>query len=862
MISVKRVKRKALIFVLILFLSNNTSVADEAVLRKVLENGLTFLVKESAPKDLVSINVTVKAGITSEEEYTASGISHLIEHMLFKGTKTRKARDIEKEISSYGGSTITGAVSSDITIYQVTVPSRYMSNALAILKDMLLNANFDEAELQKEREVILKEINMNKDDPERQLILSLFYNAYLNHPYKYPAIGYEKLLKSLTRDDLLRHYNRIYVPNRIVISVVGDIDKEDAASKIEMEFKYFRAPDYRPIDKETEPVQIGRKSSEIESGITLSYLAMAFHSTGILDKDLFSLDVLSMILGRGDNSRLNKKLVKEARTAHSISASNYTPQDPGLFVITALLDKDNIDSAQKDILYEIKMVKEGVIDDKELERAKRMVASDYILSHETIEEQAKNLSESEILTGNYDFFSRYIDSVGKVSKYDVRRAASVYLNENNLTEVRLVPRAAKSSAIKIKKAPLVDRVEKYELSNGLKVLVRRDIKVPAVSISVAFSGGLLVEDKTNNGISNFVSRMLLKGTKNRGEDQIKGAIENLGGDINSFSGFNSFGLNVMVLKNDLDFALELIKDILTSSIFPQKELDIEKSLTIASIKSEDDDIFQKGLLELRKNLFESHPYSMRYIGEAQSLSQLKRDDIVKFYDTYCIPNNTVISVSGDIDPSKVFKSVEELFKDKKLKEIPALKPVKSFAIDRIRKSSLEMDKEETLLMLGFKTVGIKDPDRYALDVLESALSGISGRLFNELRDKLALAYTLGCVQKKGLDTGYMVFYIATTKDKLLQAKSALLGQLMNIKEKGVGDDEIASAKKDIILSHQLFRQTNGYCSLLAALDELYGLGADNMYQYENNIEKVTKGDIQKAANKYLDLNAYAEVVIN
>lgn len=852
---------RLLFLILVIFSINDVSFANEAVFNKHLENGLIILAKESPPKDLVSINVTLKAAPLYEEEYLGSGISHLVEHMVFKGTKTRKPGDIEKEVRSYGG-LINASVSFDVTNYQITVPSGYFSNALSLLKDMLLNAAFEKGELEKEREVVLKEARLNKDDPEKKLVALLFANAYLRHPYKYPAIGFESLLKALTREDLVRYYNRRYVPNNIVITAVGGINPKDALRDIEKEFKDFRPPDYRPANKgEREPIQMGKKLKVEEAPVTLSYLAMGFHSSGILDEDLFALDTLSMILGRGNNSRLNNVLVKSRRKTHSISASNHTPQDPGLFIISALLDKDNIEQAHTLILEEIKKVKDGDISDKELETAKRMAASDYVLARETIEAEAKDLGENQILTGSPDFFRRYVDGIGKVSKFDVRRAASRYLTEDNLTEVRLVPEDDGAlTNMTIPRVPVETRFEKKTLSNGLVVLARKDTKIPAVSIAAAFGGGLIVEDKKTNGISNFTARMLLKGTKTRNESDIKGAVENLGGEINSFSGFNSFGLNLTVMKDDIDFALGLIRDMAANSIFPQEEIDKEKIFTYAMIKNEDANIFQKGALALRKNLFDDHPYSLRYIGEEESVHAITFDDLEKFYQKYCVPNNMVISISGDMEPQSVSKKIETLFNDIAKRDIRKFSE-KVAAIDKVKTETIEMDKEQSLLMAGFKTVGINDPDRYPLEVLSAIFSGSGGRLFVSLRDKSGLAYTLGCEQKLGIDAGFMLFYAATTRAKLQESKRIVFEAINSVRENIVSAEELDSAKKELIGSHRIFMQTNAANSFQSALDELYGVGYDNMYRYEQEIKKVKKEDVKLMADKYLNPSAYAEVII-
>lgn len=861
MISVKSHTLRLLLLILFALSVNEILFADEAVFKKNFENGLLLLVKESPPKNLVSINVSVKAAPIYEEEYTGSGISHFVEHMLFKGTGTRKPQDIEKEVRSYGG-IIDGSVSSDVADYSITVPCEYFPNALAILKDMLLNASFDKVELEKEREVILKEIRLNQDDPEKRLVVSLFSNSYIRHNYKYPVIGFEGPLKALTREDLVKYYNRRYVPNNIVIAVAGGISAKDAVSCIEKEFKDFRNCNYAPANEgKREPVQIGKRLVEEEAPITLSYLALGFHSTSILDNDLFSLDVLSIILGRGDNSRLNNVLVKEARKAYSVSASNYTPQDPGLFIISAFLDKENIGEVKRLILEQIKKIKDGEIDDSQIETAKRMVLNDYILSRETIEEQAKDLAENQILAGNSDFSRRYVDGVGAVTKSSVRKAANQYLNEDNMTEVRLVPKDTGTLAgMSIPKVPVETKFEKKVLPNGLTVLLRKSDKIPAASITVAFKGGLLAENKDTNGISNLTAHMFLKGTKKRNEAQIKGAIESLGGEINSFSGLDSFGLSATVMKNDVGFALDLIKDVVTDSTFPQEEIEKEKLIIYATIKDENDDIFRKGTLAIRKNIFGGYPYGMRVIGEENTIHALTFDDLMKFYQKYCVVNNMVVSVSGDIEPAKVYEKIDALFRDIPRKEI-SKQSLKVPELDKVATQAIRLDKEQSLLLIGFKTVAINDSEKYPLEVLDAVFSGMGGRLFGSLRDKLGLAYALGCEQRLGLGAGFMVFYVATTKEEIDESKKLLLDEIKLVRESDIKDEELNSAKKEMIVSHAISMQSNSFNCFQGALDELCGIGYDSIYKYEDEIKKVKKEDIKRVADKYLDLNKYAEVII-
>ncbi len=842
--------------------SNALKLPKQDVYKKVLDNGLTALIMEKPDVDMVYVEARVKAGSALEEEYSGAGISHFVEHMLFKGTKTRPPGAIAKEVRSYGGY-INASTSLDTTVYYVTALPQHLSNVLNLLKDMVMNAAFPEDEFEKEREVIIKEIKLHRDNPQRRISTLLWKTSYIRHPYRHPIIGYEELFRRVKREDLVKYYSRMYVPNRMVLSITGNVDKREAMSLVEKEFRDSRPSDYRPIKSEREPMQIARRSLEEEAAINLSYLSLGFHSTSVLNEDLFALDVLAIILGQGDESRLNRSLFKEKGLVYHISSYNYTPRDPGLFMITSILDKENLKEARESILAEVERLKEGYVTDEELERARRAVLSGYIFSRQTIGGIASDLSSNEALTGSYDFSRRYVDGIQGVTKEGVKAAAIEYLTDDNLTVVSLVPEKSPGETREdTTKARSPKRVTRKEtLPNGIRILTTEKRGTPVVSITVACLGGVRVEDKDNNGISNLTAKMILRGTQERTEDKIKGAVENLGGSISSFSGLNSFGVNIRLMKGDVDFGIEILKDILANSKFPEAEMEKEKRRILASIKDEEDDIFQKGMTSFKRTLFESHPYGLRVIGQEETVRAIKSDELVSVYKSWYVPANFVISAAGDIDSAEMIEKIKVAFGDIEAREAPEAHPAREETLTDIKRVELEMDKEESLILLGYKTITVDDEDRYAFEVLASLCSGQGGRLFEGLREKYGLAYTLGCAQAWGIDPGYFLFYIATTKDKLSSAKSRLMEEVRRMKTKGISDEELESTKKKLISGNRLSLQTNESISFQTALNELYGLGYDNIYRYDANIEKVTKEDVARILKKYLPQDAYVEVTI-
>lgn len=817
----------------------------------------------SSAKDLATVNVKIMAGSSEEGRYLGSGISHFVEHMVFKGTRTRPPGEIEREIKSYGGF-INGSASLDLVDYHITLPSGKIPQALAILKDMLLNAVFDPVEIERERQVILKEMRLKNDDPQSKLFRILSSTAYRAHPYRHPTIGHETLFKNLSRDDLVGFYNSAYLPNKMVITVVGDIDPNEVIKEVEGVFRDFRISAYgNTAPPPVEPMQIDKRTYTEEADTTLAYLALGFHSTSLTDEDLYALDILSIILGRGDNSRLNTALYKAKQLVYSVASANYTPRDPGIFLITAILDPKNADEAYEAIFEEVNKLKTGPVTEDELEAARRSVLADYIYKRDTTEGMADDISSNYMLTGSADFAERYLNGVRAVSKDDIRRVANKYLKETNLSEVRLVPRGTIPGAVKASGLlPLTaDRFDKITLANGLRIVLYKNPASPSVSVTVAMLGGCMVETDSDNGISGMTARMLFKGTRSRKQHELLGAIQNMGGDADSFSGMSSFGFTIKSLKENLDDIIAISKDVLVNATFPEGELDKERSRTIAMIQEEDDDIFTRGLNAIRKNVFPGSPYGLRYLGSRESVAKMSRSDLVDFYTKYFTGGNMVIAMSGDIDVEPVRKKLSAVFSD-----IRKGGPVTGARIPgtplAASSETITMERQESLVIQAFRSAGLKDDDRYPLEVLGSVLSGQSGRIFSGLRDKLGLAYALGCVQKLSMDTGFFAFYAATSKEMIPEVKKALAEEILDARKKPMPEEEIAIARLELSTKYRVEAQSNEYISSTGALEELCGLGCDRVFSYVNEIEKVTAADVHRVAEEYIDPGRSAEVVIS
>src|ERR1700693_812716 len=611
----------------------------------ILPNGLTIIVQEDRSAPVASVQAWCATGSIYEDQHLGAGLSHILEHMLFKGTKTRSNNQIAQKIQDVGGY-INAYTSFDRTVFWIDVPKDGVSSALDILADAMMNSTRPPEEYQKEQEVIRREFAMGMDDPDRMTGLLLFATAYQRHPYRFPVIGELEIYNQLTQEQVMQYYKTRYVPNNLTFVVVGDVDAEKVRQQLAELFKLYPEESLKPLFIPAEPPQLGRREVHQEFATELTHLSLAWHIPELTNPDVPALDLLSTILGEGRSSRLYRRVREEAGLAFSISAFSYTPGDPGLLGVDATVDPKKRDDAEKLILQMIAEVKQAGVTADELMKAKKMSLSHHLDALTTMRGQASDLGSNWLLTRNLNFSRDYLTAVQKVTLDDIRRVAAKYLVDQNLTIASLNPKGSVGAKQETAKPPAVAEIQKFELSNGLRLLVREDPRLPLVSMSAVFRSGLLAETPATNGITRLTARVLLKGTKNRTAEQIADQIEAIGGSISSDAGNNSMSVGVHMMKPDLKTGADLLADVLLNADFPEKAVAREKEVQIAGVKQEEEQLTTVARNILRRALFGEHPYALRANGSAESVQHLSQKDLITFRDKYLVGKNGVISVFG------------------------------------------------------------------------------------------------------------------------------------------------------------------------------------------------------------------------
>jgi zinc protease len=842
-----------------------------------LPNGLTVFVKEDHSRKVTAIQMWVMVGAAYENP-SERGISHVIEHMAFKGTKKRGVGKIAEEVEEIGGE-INAYTVWDETVFHIVVPSAATAQGLDIITDAVFRSVIDPKELEKEKKVVLEEILEDKDRPEDVAFNKLFETAYIKSPYRFPVIGQKEIVEKITRKNILDFRKKWYVPENMFLMVVGDVDPASIRKDVERFTSDVKPSGFLGVSLPQEPRQTQiRGALTRDPNAAETRLDIAFHIPSMKGNDVNSLDLTADILGGRDDSRLVRILKQEKALVNSISAESYTPKRSGMMMISATLDSKNLEAATKAIMEELARLAGTPPSAEELAETRIHIESQHVYERETVQGIASSMGQYQNWLQDANYEEKYLALNSAVTPEQITAAVNQYLMPPNLTVTVLLPKeeakdfrieqlekivsqfkpAAKSSGTRAGgPAATVFR----ELTNGMKVVLVRDSSNPVISFRIACLGGKRFETGNTQGIMHFISRMLDKGAANMTDVDIARKVDEMGGSLDGFSGNDSFGLYASFFSRYWDQALQLLFQLYTDPTFPQNKLDRERSLIINDIKTEPDTPTEYVINILNKTLFPHFPYGFDRFGTEASVAGFTRDDLRQTYQRFAVPSNTVIAVVGDMDTQKVGDKIDQLFGKIPAKAFEKPRIQAEEPLDKVRENIMHVRRAKAHLAIGFRGTTFTDPDRFPLDVLNNVLTGQGGRLFRRLRDEESLAYTVASFVRPGMAQGVFGFYMACDAPKADRAYAGLVKQIKLIKKAKVSGAELQKAINNLVGNHLISLQSSSDRAESIGLYALYGLGYDYDPKYVAKIREVKAEDVLRVARKYLDLEHCAIVKV-
>src|SRR5438445_2978103 len=752
-----------------------------------LENGLTVIVREDHSAPVVSAQAWCMSGSVQEGRWLAAGLSHVLEHMLFKGTTTRPGARIDQEVQEAGGY-MNAYTSFDRTVYWINVPNTGARVAIDILCDIMQNAALPPEELAKELDVIRREMDMGQDDPGRRSGRRLFETAYTRSPYRYTVIGYPDIFNELKPDDFHGYYREKYVPNNVFFVIVGDVKLEETVGQILDAYARARSKPLPPVVLPEEPKQTAPREVIEEAPIELGHLHFSWHIPELRHPDVPILEVLATLLGGGRSSRLYREVREKKALVNSVDPWTYGPGNDALLGMSAVVDADKFTAARDAMLAEVEKMQSRPVSPAELNKAIKQFVSATLATRKTMQGQAQDLGGNWIAVNDLNFSERYLDAVKRAKPADLQRVAREYFTAANRTLYALLPAGAMPKAIAASGRSAENAIQKFALPNGLRLLLKEDHRLPFVEFRAVFKGGVLAETPATNGLTQLMAKMLLQGPRRRSAEQSATEIESLGGSIDSFGGNNSFGLSAEVLAGDFGQGLGLVADVVLNPAFPAAAFKREREMQLAALKAQKDQLLQSCFRAMRRAMFGETGYGLDVLGSEDSVPELKAAGLKSFHQELAVPNNCVLAIYGDIQVKPVVAAVRKAFVRwtpndalRSLDRIGIAQPALRNGSSRVVETR---DKKQAVLVMGFPGSTLLDEDRYALELIQESCSDLGSRLFLRIREKLGLAYYVGAQNFLGLVPGYFAFYCGTAPDKVESVEQELLREAEQLRAEG------------------------------------------------------------------------------
>lgn len=849
---------KKFIIVAAILVCGNVVWASQAQMYK-LDNGQTVVVQEVKNNPIVTIDTWIKTGSIDEED-SNNGVAHFLEHLFFKGTKTHEPGEFDKILETKGAIT-NAATSKDFTHYYITIPSKDFDLAMDLHGDMILHPLIPRKEMEKERKVVLEEISKDLNSPTKIMQDNLNSMLYTTHPYKRKVIGRSDVIETITRDQVLSFYNKNYSPSNMVTVIIGDVDANHAIEKTKEAFNAEYKKQTKTIYTKEAPLTKQQKKVEYldtESG----YMVIGFRGTPIDDKDSYALDVLATILGDGRSSVLNQVLKEKKRIAFSVDAGNSTFRDDGIFYISANYEPTKCKIVQDTIFNEIEKIQKNGVTDDQLKLAKNIIERSTYYSRESITNIATEIGYTMALTNDIKFYDTYLDNIKNVSKEDVKKVAEKYLGINRSAVSIVLPKSAKEVPVAslTQQAPATAELvsenaqtQKYKLSDGATMLYTPNNVNDIIAISIYAKGGQLAEQKA--GTANLTATAMMRGTKNYTSLELSQVLEDNGIKIQPSASADAFVINVLTTKDEYDKTLELLNEVVNNATFEDYEIDKVKTEKLNTIKRNKDVPLQRAIEEYRDLIYQNSPYSISSKILEKNIPNITKEDIINYYNSIFAPKNLVISINGNIDKDKTIQDLNNIFKPKEnTKNFDfAQYNSKIPTVTTPRQTIQKVPTTETAwILLGWQTNGVLNEKDYAtLQVIDSLLgSGMSSRLFKDLREQEGLAYQLGSGYSPNVLRGSFLLYIGTNPQTLDNAKSGLFAEITRLKTEYVGDKELQDAKEKLLGNYVIGLETNLDKASNIGWYEASTRGYEFKDKYEKLINSVTDSDIIEIANKY------------
>jgi len=841
------------------------------MLVETLDNGLQVVIEERHSVPIVRVHAYMKIGSLYEGEYLGSGLSHYMEHIVSGGSTRRQEKRpdgtlawvgrTEEEnkalLKSIGGNS-NASTFFNFTQYYITTKSEMAETAIDLVSGYLAHCQFDPVEVAREQRVVQQELLRNKDDANRERAQLFSATMFKVHPVRVPIIGYASCIQDITRDDMLRFYQKHYTPQNCVVAIVGDVDRFEMLEQVKAYFGAWRRKSLEPYQIPEEPEQTAMRWVEKEHGSTQTCLvAMGVPTIPLRHPDLYKLDMLAFVLGLGAGARLPTKFEHDPSreaVATQLGTGSLTPvYGAGRFA--TYFSTDTAENAQAlvwEIWEEMNRLKEELVSEQEIARALKVYEKYFYMGRATVDDRAESLASSLAWINDPVYGDQYMERIREVTPEQVREAARTYLDETKLNVVIVKPPEPEAEKAPREIGEGEGKVRKIVLDNGLTLLLKRIPDYGMVDAAAAFNGGVIYETEETNGLFFLIGNTFWRGSKNRPWGRLMGEMDRLGMNVEAESHNNVYYYKMHCLASDLEGAFDVYTDLMLEPAFDPNIVEHVKSLVLTRVLPNlGVDASEMMQTTIRNRLYEHSPYRMQRYGTPASVASFTAEQAREVYETFTRPNNCVLAIYGDIDLDATQAMVEKRLGPWERGEVPEAftveEPPLAEPVD-VELTNRQLRTNYRKAWRGFSRQRA-DEDKWASSVMNTIM-GAQGWLHARLREGDAdYVYSVYCRPYNGDKAGH--FFVDT--DFSPEDEEAVLaiidGVVADMRAGKFTDEELELAKTMILCYSALGKKENAPIVSGDALSELFGQGYDYDAKSYAGIKAVTREDVIRVANE-------------
>jgi len=845
-----------------------------AVVKEILPNGLTLLLQEDHAKPLVGVCVFVNGGSRTENP-TLSGLSHYYEHLIFRGGSFRQSElEFRKEMQRIGEES-GGYTTNDYTCYGFTAPTSNLDEAIWRSVDAWLALKLTQAKVDRERQVVMEEFNQGEDRPDYKVYYQIERLMFRDHPYKRDTIGLKDAIMNSSLATFRTFYAERYVPNQMILAVVGDFDTKTMRTKIAKAFVAAKRgkDDFELGLPEAPQTEFRMGSEKMKTPSAWTYLG--FHVPPYGHPDAAALTVTAALLGRGSSSRLYRALKEKTNLVTDLSADFEVRKDPGMFTASTQMPPENEAKVFAAVRDELTRLATEPVPATELVRVKAALRNEFVFNAQTHFDRAERLCLYELMS-DASVATLWPQLLESVSAEDIQRIARTYMapDQASYSVVRPIDAKAAPSDADIQsmvtawrsawpaagaaRSVTASAPRKEVLPNGITLILKEDHATPVVAAATLARGGQWIEPEGLAGVSNMASILLRRGAGTMSARDISERAQGIGMRLSSAGDADFATVTWQAPSANWEKAWEIYRAVLTQPTFPAAEIAKVREDLIQQAKSLGDRPFEYTNFKYAQVLYKNSPYRRPIAGDEASLAKITSADLKRAYETMFSGSNLVISIAGDFNSDQVLAVARKTLGAVRKGTPNVVGNAKDAPATTKHVIFEPKEQEQVTYNTGWLACSMLDPDYVPL---KAGVSLIGDKLFFKYVYEKGVAYRSWFYMLNRVGQASAQNEMGVTPSNFQMASSGVVEDVTNIVRGPLTADELKRSVDKMLSAYYLGAQENAAVAFRLGLYESSGLGFGYSEKYPELVRAVTPAQVSDVMKKYLNPGTYTRVAV-